>query len=43
MLVANPFGRKAFTKGETFRLRFAVLAYASEVDAKAAATALSAD
>jgi hypothetical protein len=50
VLVANPFGRKAFTKsepsrvevkpGETFRLRFAVLAYAGEIDAAALARTL---
>ncbi len=53
VLVANPFGRKAFTKGEpsrvevkpgeTFRLRFAALAYAGEIDAAAAAKSLVAE
>jgi hypothetical protein len=47
LLVANPFGRKAFRQaqesmvtvkpGETFRLRFAVLIHAGELDVKAAA------
>ncbi len=51
VLVANPFGRNAFTKGEksrvevkpgdALRLRFAVLAYAGEIDAKVAAGSLS--
>jgi hypothetical protein len=51
VLVANPFGRNAFTKGEKsrvevapgtpLRLRFAVLAYAGEIDAKVAAASLS--
>lgn len=46
LLVANPFGRNALTrgerskvvvrKGETFRLRFGVLAYSGEVDPKRA-------
>lgn len=53
VLVANPFGRKAFTKGEasrvevkpgeTFRLRFAVLAYAGPIDAKSVAASLLKD
>ena len=46
LLVANPFGQKAFTKGEpstvvvkkgeAFRLRFGVLVYAGEFDGSAA-------
>ncbi|MCI0462340.1 MAG: hypothetical protein L0Z62_35760 [Gemmataceae bacterium] len=46
LLVANPFGRHAFTKGEksrvvvkageTFRLRFGVLVYAGKTDLAAA-------
>jgi hypothetical protein len=50
VLVANPFGRMAFTKGEpsrvevrpgeAFRLRFAVLAYAGEIDPAALARIL---
>jgi hypothetical protein len=46
LLVANPFGRRAFTKGEegkvvvrkgeTFRLRFGVLVHSGEVDVGAA-------
>jgi hypothetical protein len=46
VLVANPFGRNAFTRGErsqvvvwageTFRLRFGVLVHAGKVDVAAA-------
>lgn len=53
VLVANPFGRKTFTKGEasrievkpgeSLRLRFAVLAYTGEVDLGALANALLKD
>jgi hypothetical protein len=46
MLVANPFGQNAFTKGEkskvvvrkgeTFRLRFGILVHSDKVDVAAA-------
>jgi hypothetical protein len=49
-VAANPFGRNAFTKGEksriavkpgeTLRLRYAILAYAGEIDAPAVAASL---